>query len=124
MILQTGGSAFATISTKSRSASSAALIASASVTMPFCSPSAATRRTSFARISSLIAGRFDFALCCLLRSGCLIAIYSTIYRPRSATAAFTRSTKASIDIVPKFVPERVRTFTVPSSTSRSPRTNK
>lgn len=34
--------------------------------------------------------------------------YSTIYRPRSATAAFTRSINASIDIVPKFFPERVR----------------
>ncbi len=72
MILQTGGSALATISTRSRSESSAARNASASETIPFCSPSAATRRTSFARISSLIAGRLLFAPCCWLRSGCLI----------------------------------------------------
>ncbi len=72
MILQTGGSAFATISTRSRSTSSAARSASASETIPFCSPSAATRRTSLALISSFNAGRLLLAPCCWLRSGCLI----------------------------------------------------
>ena len=74
MILQTGGSALETISTRSRLASSAARNASVNETTPFCSPSAATRRTSFARISSLIAGRLLLAPCCWLRSGCLIFI--------------------------------------------------
>lgn len=74
MILQTGGSALATISTRSRCASSAARNASVNETTPFCSPSAATRRTSFARISSLMAGRLLLAPCCWLRSGCLIFI--------------------------------------------------
>ena len=74
MILQTGGSAFATISTRSRSASSAARNASFNETIPFCSPSAPTRRTSFARISSLSAGRLLLPPCCWLRSGCLIFI--------------------------------------------------
>lgn len=73
MTLQTGGSAFATISTKSRSSCSATRIASAKETIPFCSPSAPMRRTSFARISSLIAGRL-LLLACWLRSDGLIFI--------------------------------------------------
>lgn len=62
MTLHTGGLAFATISTKSRPASAAELRAVLMSTTPACPPSAKTRRTSLARISSLMFKRFDFLM--------------------------------------------------------------
>ena len=61
MILQTGGSAFATISTRSRLASSAARNASVNETTPFFFFFAAKIRTYVARISSLMGGRLRLA---------------------------------------------------------------
>lgn len=54
--------------------------------------------------TDLIVNCWTVTLCTLL----LVTVrlfnlsYSTIYRPRSATADFTKSMKASTDIVPKF----------------------
>src|SRR3954470_6524237 len=56
MILQTGGRAIGATSTRSRSCSCAMRRASPIGTMPICSPSAPTRRTSGMRIRSLIRG--------------------------------------------------------------------
>lgn len=101
MILQTGGSAFATISTRSRSASSAARSASFNETIPFAHHQ---QRRGVLLCTDLIVNCWTVTLCTLL----LVTVrlfnlsYSTIYRPRSATADFTKSMKASTDIVPKF----------------------
>ena len=95
----TGGSALATISTRSRSATSAAQCF-ARLTIPFAHHFR-LQDDFFARISSFKAGRFDFSAL-LITVRLFNRCYSTMYRPRSATAAFTKSTKASIDIVPKF----------------------
>lgn len=62
MTLHTGGFALATISTKSKPALVASLRASSMLTTPACSPSAFTRRTSLALISSLMFKRFDFLM--------------------------------------------------------------
>src|ERR1700759_4982266 len=56
MIRQTGGEACGATSTRSRSAARAMARASGSGLMPTCSPSAETKRTSRARIRSLIRG--------------------------------------------------------------------
>jgi hypothetical protein len=55
----TGGTAVGAISTRSSSASSAALLAAAIVTIPICSPLAPMTRTSAALISPLIRGSFS-----------------------------------------------------------------
>lgn len=59
MILHTGGLASGTISTKSKLLSRAVSSACFRLTTPSCSPSACTRRTSLARMSSLTFRRFD-----------------------------------------------------------------
>src|SRR5580765_178209 len=56
MSLQTGGRAIGATSTRSRSASAASSRALLIGTMPTCSPSGPTRRTSGTRIRSLILG--------------------------------------------------------------------
>ena len=59
MMRHTGGIACGAISTRSSSASSAALLAAAMLKMPTCSPLAPMTRTSAALISPLIRGSFS-----------------------------------------------------------------
>jgi hypothetical protein len=59
MMRHTGGTACGAISTRSSSASSAALFAAAMLMMPSCSPSAPMTRISGAFISPLIRGSFS-----------------------------------------------------------------
>lgn len=150
MIRQTGGSAVAETSTRSRPAICAACRAAGTVRIPNCSPASEITRTSLQLIWLLILTRTSVPLLTglarplirpphavdLLRTTIRLPMEAPIVYPPSDRrhrlfplhsaeigifpSTFIMSTNSATDIAGKFFPSRNRTVTVCSSTSLSP----